>query len=90
MQLHLKIKRVIKSPASAVSPMNRIQGSLRMQRLGTDEWSCRGLPCFLAIGEAGLAADLIMRLIFNRLERNLAIAAPLSALQGFQQVGRSI
>ena len=31
-----------------------------------------GLPCILVIGEAALAANLITRMIFKHLERNLA------------------
>ena len=55
----LKINRVIKLAAGAASPMTKMQGSPRPLSSACRA-VVRGLPCILVIGEAALAADLVM------------------------------
>ena len=61
--------------------MTKMQGSPRTTARHADDGG-RGLPCILVIREAALAADLITRLIFKHLERNLA--AETTPTAGFQ------
>ena len=76
----LEDQPVIKSGASAASPMTRRgQGSPRTGAPAREPLpalsACRAvvcaLPCILVIGVAALAADLIMGLILKHLEQNL-------------------
>ena len=68
----LKMNHVIKSAASAASPMTKMQGSPRTTARHMGDGG-QGLPCISAIGEAALAVDLITQLIFKHLEQNLAV-----------------
>ena len=74
----LKLIPVIKSAASAGSPMTKVTGSARTTAQHADSGGLR-LPCILVIGEAALAADLITGLIFKHLERNSTAKAALKA-----------
>ena len=58
---------VIKSAASAASPMTKMQGSPRPLSSACRAF-VRGPPRILVIGEAALAADLITQLIFKHLD----------------------
>ena len=63
----LKINRVIKSAASAASPMTKMQGSTSFLVIRMP--SCRlGVRLHFEHREAVLAADLIMQLLFKHLE----------------------
>ena len=72
---------MIKSAASAASPMTKLQGSPRTTAWHADDGG-RGLPCILVIGEAALAADFITQSISKHLEQNLALRSIIFLLNG--------